>query len=97
MAVVVVIWTLVINHPFESTNESEKIKIGQAAPNFEATDTSGRKIRLSDYKGKTVVMNMWASWCPACVKEMPLLQRADQLSDHQVRRFTLMWENPKAL
>ena len=83
-AIAAIIWTLAINRPVEYTNESEKITVGHAAPDFEATDTSGRRVRLSDYKGKTVIINMWASWCPVCVKEMPLLQKADQLSNHQV-------------
>jgi peroxiredoxin len=49
--------------------------IGQAAPDFVLQEHStGRLVRLSDYRGKTVVLNFWATWCPPCIAEMPELQ-----------------------
>jgi len=52
------------------------------AINFNFTDTSGKHYRLSDLKGKWVLVNFWAPWCPPCWKELPDLddlqkQRAD--------------------
>ena len=48
---------------------------GQAAPDFVLQEHgTGRLVRLSDYRGKTVVLNFWATWCPPCVAEMPELQ-----------------------
>jgi cytochrome c biogenesis protein CcmG, thiol:disulfide interchange protein DsbE len=38
----------------------------------------GPTLKLSDYKGKPVVINFWASWCPSCIEEMPLLERTWQ-------------------
>jgi len=52
--------------------------IGNAAPQF-AVEDSDRKVTLSDLKGKIVVLNFWATWCPPCVDEMPSLVHMQQL------------------
>jgi len=45
------------------------------APNFVLADYEGRAVRLSDYRGKTVLLNFWATWCTTCEAEMPDMQR----------------------
>jgi peroxiredoxin len=49
--------------------------IGEAAPVFALQDDRGRTVSLDRYRGRIVVMNLWASWCPPCRAEMPDLQR----------------------
>ena len=45
------------------------------APDFTFPDLNGRNISLSDYKGKVVLLNIWATWCPPCVYEMPSMEK----------------------
>jgi peroxiredoxin len=59
----------------EFTNDSLDFKIGidagNLAPDFELTTLDGKKLKLSDYKGKKVILNFWATWCPPCKAEVP--------------------------
>ncbi len=49
---------------------------GQPAPDFRYRDDEGQVASLSDLRGKPVVLNFWASWCPPCRAEMPLIEAA---------------------
>ncbi|MDD4844448.1 MAG: cytochrome c biogenesis protein CcdA [Anaerotignum sp.] len=57
----------------EETEESEEPEV-IPAPDFELTDQFGNVHTLSEYKGKTVFLNFWATWCPPCRGEMPHIQ-----------------------
>jgi DsbE subfamily thiol:disulfide oxidoreductase len=47
--------------------------IGKEAPGFTVKDLSGKSISLSSFKGKPILLNFWATWCPYCRKERPYL------------------------
>jgi peroxiredoxin len=50
------------------------IKKGQKVPDFSFTTTKGEKYDIQELRGKVVVLNFFATWCPTCMKEMPALQ-----------------------
>src|SRR5574344_2241503 len=49
----------------------ELLKTGTPAPDFKLTDINGNAVSLSQFKGKYVVVDFWASWCPDCQNDMP--------------------------
>lgn len=55
--------------------DEQKPAVGEAAPQLSVADVGGTMIRLADYRGKVVLLNFWASWCPPCKDEMPGFHR----------------------
>ena len=53
-------------------------KSPQKVPNLAFEDGAGKKLTLADFKGKTVLLNLWATWCVPCRKEMPTLDALEQ-------------------
>ena len=50
------------------------LKVGAKAPDFELKTLAGDTVKLSDLKGKKVMLNFWATWCPPCKAEMPAME-----------------------
>ncbi|MGE8204604.1 peroxiredoxin family protein [Heyndrickxia sp. NPDC080065] len=60
-------------NPASKTNATNNQE-ADFAPDFELTTLSGKQAKLSDFKGKKVILNFWATWCPPCRAEMPHMQ-----------------------
>jgi peroxiredoxin len=58
-----------------------KAAVGAPAPDFVLNGIDGKSVRLSDYRGKVVFLNFWATWCPPCRSEMPSIERLNRKMD----------------
>ncbi len=56
------------------SSKYEPLNVGKAAPDFELPDLSDQVVRLSDFRGKVVFLNFWATWCKPCREEMPSME-----------------------
>lgn len=57
-------------------NQKQKgLRKGDTPPDFTLETVDGEKLTLSDFKGKKVILNFWATWCPPCKAEMPHMQK----------------------
>ena len=68
-----------------------ELKMGGDAPEFEFTDFSNKKRKLSEFRGKYLLVDFWGMWCPACRQELPYLRAAYQR--YQARGFEILGMN----
>ena len=61
--------------PYQSIPNLEQLRDASAMPEFTLPNVAGRKVSLSDFRGKIVMLNFWASWCAPCREEMPAMER----------------------
>jgi cytochrome c biogenesis protein CcmG, thiol:disulfide interchange protein DsbE len=65
--------------PINVTVQAGRATVGATAPDFTTRTLDGAPVRLSQYRGKPVLLNFWATWCAPCQDEMPLIQRASDI------------------
>jgi len=71
-------WTFLSRIPATATNPGERPpspRQGFMAPDFTLDLLGGGQVKLSDLRGKPVMVNLWASWCPPCRAEMPAIEK----------------------
>jgi thiol-disulfide isomerase/thioredoxin len=79
-----------------SRKQSMKLlSVGETAPDWQLDDAEGKKHSLSEYRGKVVVLDFWATWCGLCAEMMPRMQKLhEKFKDKGVVVFGVnSWEN----
>jgi thiol-disulfide isomerase/thioredoxin len=66
------------------TTEGDAAKDYPEAPNFKVWDSDGNAVEFDSLKGKPIVLNFWASWCPPCIKELPIFDTLSQELEGEV-------------
>jgi len=81
------------NTPDKVTTVATGPEVGKLAPEFKYADAKGKTVSLSNLRGKTVMLNFWASWCGPCKYEMPLLQALAGDKDKAAQGLILLTVN----
>lgn len=78
MSLPLLVLLLVISSATHAEQALTLIDSAVPAPDFQLQDMDGKLHRLSDYRGKPVIINFWTTWCPPCREEIPSMNRAWQ-------------------
>jgi len=70
----IAILALVFGLVWMQSSKYEPLTVGKVAPDFKLPDLNEKDIRLSDFRGKVVFLNFWATWCKPCREEMPSME-----------------------
>lgn len=83
----VALWIVTIACSVPENSESEDVSgpavEGRLAPQFFVKDRSGQLHSLNDFRGKVVLVNFWATWCPPCIEEMPSMDSLQKTLDQE--------------
>jgi cytochrome c biogenesis protein CcmG, thiol:disulfide interchange protein DsbE len=71
-----------------ASNRGAGIAVGTPAPDFELKTVEGKTYKLSDLKGKPVMLNFWATWCPPCRAEMPIMEAV--YKEYEAQGFVIL-------
>jgi thiol-disulfide isomerase/thioredoxin len=67
----------------------DRSRAGTAAPGTRFEDPDGEKVTLADFRGKPVLLNLWATWCAPCVKELPTLDALQTREGERLKVLTV--------
>src|SRR5262245_13554092 len=85
------LFTLAILYSISGQAQELRRWTGGATPPLELADLDGKTHKLSDYKGRAVLVNFWATWCEPCREEMPSIERLRKSLEG--KRFTVIAVN----
>jgi peroxiredoxin len=81
-----------------ATEAKAALELGTLAPDFTLTDLNGQSVTLSDYRGKPVMLNFWATWCPYCRRQIPyLLEASEETAKEGLEFFTVSREDEASI
>lgn len=75
---------------------ADLLKPGTEAPEIIASDLQGKQHKLSDLRGKYIVIDFWASWCPDCVKDIPVMKKLYETYGSEVVFLGVSFDHDKA-
>lgn len=94
LSVVIMLATVLAMAGCSNGAGTEKVpEVGDTAPDFTLQSLSGKKVSLSDYRGKPVLLNFWATWCEPCRGEMPFLQEVAEDTEWTAQGLVILAVN----
>ena len=88
--------TIMINYVASKIDLLDKLSPDKPAPTFSYPDATGNTISLSDFKGRYVYMDVWATWCVPCIKEMPKLKELEAEFGNDIAFVSVSIDHDKA-
>lgn len=80
----------------ELTGTIDRSRKGSQLPEFTLRDAAGNQVELSSFKGKPLLINLWATWCAPCVAELPMLNQLAKEREGQMKVLTISQDLPPA-